>query len=592
MKNKAVKITAGILILCMGTLLFISYICRYDLPSMKKEGLRISQIYPEDKELIAEKTELFFQLAETGTDPDDLQASVRQVYTFKNPTAHTIETRLFYTAGIPLLTEERISVMPEDSEQYHFYIGETEVKPRLRLFYGRIPMYPDIPNEEYLAQADGLTEGFFTAGMSVYEHVYRAADLTDNNGETFVCLIRDSLPYADHKYYCEGQTAEWNYETNRQDEIMIPVQNGDEFSLFVFGQDLQDEPLWEFRSGGEYVSGKAEPAGKKETDLLTFMNERCPAAAEAIPVCDRIALLNKLYASRMWLKDTSFGPDPRYSAFWYEYDLTIAPGESLVTSAESPVYPYVYERKGIPYYELKMYPARMSGRARPGILSVQTDLNLIARETIDPGFVRTADDLWTADMSALEYNALNIRFSRGKSFYDVVSKDLLQKIWQFTYALCWLITALLIALQARRIWDLVPDKKAKRKFGVFHFPLMILISFMSAWMVYEDGYRTFFIANALIGLYTVFVTWRDPKHGEYHLIWLLFLCVYTAGHNLMVIPGYPGSYHAFITYFMLYPEGCAKYVPSSVYGYIVTAVWYFLMVRSVKRLLWKYGTED
>ena len=94
-----------------------------------------------------------------------------------------------------------------------------------------------------------------------------------------------------------------------------------------------------------------------------------------------------------------------------------------------------------------------------------------------------------------------------------------------------------------------------------------------------DGYRTFFPVNCLFALYGIYLIWNDPGHSEFYLIYLLLLHLYTVGDNLMVMPGYPGKYSLFHVFFMLYPEGCRAYVPSSVYGILMPLLWGILMIR-------------
>ena len=577
-------------VLVMSALMYISYVCLFDVPEMITEGLRIPVLISENSD--AEITHADMSITFQGMNQDyrdDLQGylalnnTVRQDYTIVNQTDHEIETRLFYAAGIPEYApenpDEEKHVQPADLQKYHFIVNGSEITPRLRLFRGKTPVfYPEMPEPDDLTMADGITSGFFTPDLPVYEYVYHPEEISAQN--LTACLLPDSVNFQ-YKYYCGNQLIGWNYVTNSQDEVLFPVSGEMTVRVYCFGGDPGLVPEWEILDeNGNTTPGRMALSEINESDLTSFLENHYPAMKD-IPVSDRMYHLSKITSGRQWLIDSDFIPDRVHGVLWLEYTLKLSPQETVHVSLDTPVYPDIYISDSVPAFQFRCYPVRhLPGSPVPGTLSINTDMNLISRSTLLNEIYHAEDHGFSTQFSDLGMYSLQFMLSSRKGFYERVSKDLMQSIYSYLQIIVWFAVMILCAfflLRGRK-------RKAVRNLFRYHFPFFLFLTLGTAWTVDMDGYRTFFPVNCLFALYGIYLIWNDPGHSEFYLIYLLLLHLYTVVDNLMVMPGYPGKYSVikyslFHVFFKLYPEGCRAYVPSSIYGILMPLLWGILMIR-------------
>lgn len=314
-------------------------------------GVTSSGVIVEDENcpLIVEKETLTFNIPElpenyyaSVEDFVQYSASVTAEYTFYNPSDYTVTATLAFpfgnmpdygvfkdeysgawaheTAEHTRLYGVSVNGEPIESTLRHTYSDPygnfilEEDLPKLRNGYAEDPFYrPDMPVTQYIIKTSRMEAGEGFASVSVS---------SDNDSRRILASEFNS-------YYADGSVAEYGRWT----------KNYESFTIYVVGEPLEEPPQWKFYEDGSQKTEISGIATVVSTQTGTFRDlalmEYDPGSG--ISEIDWYnAFVDGLGRGAMEL----YGFDISFNLMrWYEYEITLAPGERITNSVTAPIYP-------------------------------------------------------------------------------------------------------------------------------------------------------------------------------------------------------------------------------------------------------------
>ena len=365
--NKALSATVLALLLCVLGVLPASA----NSAESYWEGVNASGVLVTDGEcpLVVEHETLTFDIAEFpanhfGSAKDYLayDASVTAEYTFYNPSDLTVTANLLFPFGInPYYAEFYNSelgeyVTPENASKYGAQVNGADVDTVVRHSYWGGSLYGFDPAEEMAKLYDDYrTDSFLTFDLPVYIYTYsvsgvdretyraaRAATYFDGALEKTRFMIEDLCGWSSD----ENGNAGW---------AEVHVSNGG-FKVYVFGED-SGTLEWEFYENGSLetrIEGSMSVVDKTSTTFGEL-------AMQAYDPASGIAAHDWFNAVVAQLEQSD-KPIGLYSGVvndwdisgnllqWYEYQITLAPGERLTNTVKAPLYPNIDGGYDVPIY--------------------------------------------------------------------------------------------------------------------------------------------------------------------------------------------------------------------------------------------------
>ncbi len=370
-RNRALRIASAVL--CAITLLGLM-----SLPTAANSaqthffGVDSTGAILTDKEspIIVEREVLTFNISEfpktyygyidEETHFSAYSPSVTAEYTFYNPSSYTITSKLLFPFGrLPSYSggyydEDGSYTEYDDTDKYGITVnGEAiEVKIRHTLYY-----YDDFELEEALSQLSDsyLTDSFYSPELPVTKYTFRITGVSPENYRSGNIGFDVSKGVGNRRIYFPEQSG-MHLQTDGDMRIHTDIgKNMRELELYVFGVPFDDIPEWHaYQDGGvkdsERISGSAELLKTEQTTFGEFVRQQ---KSESSAVSDQdwynaiVAELNgsgKQTPSHPVVSIDFYGYNHSLNQNlmrWYEYDITLAPGERIVNAVTAPMYPAI-----------------------------------------------------------------------------------------------------------------------------------------------------------------------------------------------------------------------------------------------------------
>lgn len=335
------------------------------------------------------------------SDADEYLAytgSVTAEYAFYNPTELTVTARLVFPFGkqpdYAVLYDENdyTRVAYADTEKYGIEVNGEAIEKHIRhtLSYDtQLELSHDLPrlNDGY------ISDSFYYPEMTVTRYTYAvggidkekygaanvAFDWYGGNGATRLCFPEQSGMHR---------------QKNGDVRLSTWADNGDVFSVYVIGQPPAEAfDMRCYKNGGV----------KKEIDGTVTL------IATEVTTLEELALENRSESSGVSESDwynavidcfnynEADGVVPLYSAKtlisslmrWYEYEITLAPRESVVNTVTAPIYPEIDMSFTPSTYTYTYFLSPASMWASFGDLEINVNTPFYMTENSLDGFVRT-----------------------------------------------------------------------------------------------------------------------------------------------------------------------------------------------------------
>lgn len=319
-----------------------------------------------DSPIIVERELLTFDLQEFPKNyyegVDDFLAytgNVTAEYTFYNPSDMTVTAKLLFPFGCdPQYAdlydyENGVRLDNADTGKYDILIdGETiekTIRHTLSSYYDQFELDKDLG-----LLSDGFVEdGFYSPDLSVTKYVFKVSGVDTNTYRAADIGFDVPKGVGDYRIYFPEQNGA-HMQDNGDWRIHTGVGKNDrEFNLYVIGTPLATIPEWKaYQDGGvedkEVIAGTVERIG---TESLTFGELVLSNWSEGTGVSQ-----TDWYNAAVAELNASLGNSPDYPIVdmysheqdydgylmrWYEYEITLAPGERIVNTVTAPIYPSI-----------------------------------------------------------------------------------------------------------------------------------------------------------------------------------------------------------------------------------------------------------
>lgn len=271
-------------------------------------------------------------------------------YTFRNPADYTVTATLVFPFGnLPHYgkyiydspTDKYTAV--SDTEKYGVKVNGKLIKATVRhtLKYRGTPFSLD---EDMPKLTDGyIADSFFRPDLPVWVQQYSVEGISaENQVATAAFVLREDSSKTRVLW------AEKNGIATLKDGIRISgwTKTGDTLTVYIFGEPPKDGIAWSLYENGTCEKKIAGNITLKYSEQMTFRDfvfreyDNSSGISESDWYNAQVAFMND--GSKDWMYGGIYTEKSAFSLMrWYEYTLTLEPGQTLTNTVTAPLYPAI-----------------------------------------------------------------------------------------------------------------------------------------------------------------------------------------------------------------------------------------------------------
>ena len=319
------------------------------------------------------------------------EASVTAQYTFYNPADYTVTAKLEFPFG--MLPQYAGNI--DDVNKYDITINGSAIKKTVRHTLMK-RNYDLDPLENLSMITDGYMEdSFYYPDLPVTKYVYKIIEYDEKYKNAGVAVDFPDLPaYRGKLLFKEMSGYEPKHDLYR---ARTWASNGKTLTLYVFGRQFDDPPEWKFYRDSkcndrEEISGSAELVSADGMTFMDFVMSGYPEDSYILESDWYNAMVADLRRSNIGsydyssiISDSKIFNLKNWLLRWYEYEITLAPGERIVNTVTAPIYPSINERFSSPVYNYTylLSPAKTWADFGPLEIVINTPFYLIDNDDFD-----------------------------------------------------------------------------------------------------------------------------------------------------------------------------------------------------------------
>lgn len=318
----------------------------------------------------------------SGSNPG-YKASVTAEYTFFNPADYTVTARLEFPFGsAPDYGTDR-----NDLTKYDITVNGAAIEKTVRHTVMGIADNDFELDRDIAKITDGFKEDeFFTPDLPVTKYVYEIVDYEKN---TSARAVFDFPKHRNSKVYLDGMNNCVEL-SNCYRLARIAGYSNKSLVVYVFGEQLDAPPEWKFytdmdcsvKTDGTTALVSADKMTFKELVMSIYPENSSPLEADWYnAVVDDLNIHSK--GTYDCVIDGAKVFDTKRASLmrWYEYEITIPPGERIVNTVTAPIYPTINEGVNPALYEYTYLLSPAQSWADFGSLEVVINTPYFLRET-------------------------------------------------------------------------------------------------------------------------------------------------------------------------------------------------------------------
>ena len=294
--------------------------------------------------------------------------NVSAEYTFYNPEDYSVTATLVFPFGkVPEYgfqydTATLQPVYGADTEKYGVTVNGEEVEKRLRHTYAA----DDFETERDMAKLqDGYVEDpFYTPELPVTKYTYEAGGIDESRYDAASAGFRLSGGGGKTKVYME--TSSGYNRVGKELELSSWVSNGTLLEVYMIGEEPEELPQWYICENGameERIDGEITLIDRSEMTFGEFVKM---SYDPELPISETDWYNAVVYEMNLYERDFGF-IDSFFDRLdvsdtlmrWYEYEITVGPGERITNEVTAPLYPAVHGEAAPTYdYTYLLSPAQ------------------------------------------------------------------------------------------------------------------------------------------------------------------------------------------------------------------------------------------
>ena len=360
----------------------------------------------EDEQLTFDISEFPNSYYEKKGDFLKYNGKVTAKYTFYNPSDYKVTAKLVFPFGYypeygPDEYDEKNQVYKrvDDTAKFDIKINDKEIKKNLRhsLYYSDYDF--DIHKEMSFLIDGYIKDDFYSPELSVTKYVYEIGGVDKKLYNREVAEIEIPAFDGKRRYYLEQSSYGFTTNDKGNTRIGVDAENGEEVEFYVIGEPVKDLPKWKFYESSSNESKEIKGEMQlKSTSKMTFKEFALTSYDKGgqILESDWYNIIVELYkqatvenAGAIFMSAYDVEEIPKFLLRWYEYEMTLAPGEKITNTIEAPMYPTIDESydPGIYKYNYLLSPA--STWAKFGNLNVDINTPFFMTDSNQDGFTKT-----------------------------------------------------------------------------------------------------------------------------------------------------------------------------------------------------------
>ena len=286
----------------------------------------------------------------------------------------------------------------DDTAKFDIKINDKEIKKELRhsLYYSDYDF--DIHKEMSFLIDGYIKDDFYSPELPVTKYVYEISEVDKKLYNREVAGIEIPPFDGKRKYYLEQS---YGFTTNDKGNTRIGVgaENGEEIEFYVIGEPVKDLPKWKFYESSSNESKEIKGEMQlKSTSKLTFKEFALTSYDKGgqILESDWYNIIVELYkqatvenSGAIFISVYDTGERLKSLLRWYEYEITLAPGEKITNTIEAPMYPTIDEEYDPDIYRYNYLLSPASTWAKFGNLNVDINTPFFMTENNQSGFTKT-----------------------------------------------------------------------------------------------------------------------------------------------------------------------------------------------------------
>lgn len=254
------------------------------------------------------------------------QANVTAQYTFYNPADHTVTAKLEFPFG----RSPEYGGSGYGTDRYDVTVNGSAIEKTLRHTLNSYKF--DIEKDLPLILDEYKNDTFYRPDLPVKKYTLEILDYDKSYEHAWIGFefsLSNSRVIIRHSFQSGGSVA-------------VRIGSDKFITFYIIGE--QEMPLYRFYDSGLYetrkeISGQAKLVSAEEMTFEELVFENYPEDSAIHRTDWYNAVIDKLNIDHSYFPSLS-DFDVNYSLMrWYEYEITLAPGESIINTVTAPIYP-------------------------------------------------------------------------------------------------------------------------------------------------------------------------------------------------------------------------------------------------------------
>lgn len=439
----------------------------------------------EESPIVVEHETLHFDISDfpkSSGQEKGYDASVTAEYMFYNPSEYTVTARLVFPFGnkpdysTRVYNEETDSyVDAEYTKQYGITVNDKVIEKKNRYTYVQGYFQFDTERDMKLLKDDFVEHRFYSPDLTVTEYTYR---VSEGNRDIYKRIAFD-LPYdsAKNRTVCIGESVYMKQQKDWDNRIIFYGRDvGETITLYVIGEPFAILPVWKFyedtdATNGNEVGGSMTLEETKQYSFLEFalMGRKEPTEVSEI---DRYNAVVTMFEKTdedgvVELFSMENGVPVSYMQ-WYDYEITLAPGERIINKVTAPLYPSIDEsyKPNVFQYTYLLSPAKTWKEFGTLDIEINTPYHLLECEL---GTFEKTESGYRLSLSGLPEGELTFSLSESENPKDRNSglgsflKVIIGLSGFFSVFGGWILAAVLAIVFFVNIKEFIRNRKNKGK---------------------------------------------------------------------------------------------------------------------------------
>ena len=360
----------------------------------------------ENEQLTFDIKEFPKRYYEEKADFINYNGKVTAKYTFYNPADYKVTAKLVFPFGYypeygPDEYDKKNQAYKriDDTTKFDIKINDKEIKKTLRhtLYYSENVF--DVHKEMSMISDGFIKDDFYSPELSVTKYVYEISGVDKKLYNREVAEIEIPAFDGKRRYYLEQSSYGFTTNDKGNTRIGVDAENGEEVEFYVIGEPVKDLPKWKFYESGSNESKEIKGEMKlKSTSKMTF-KEFALAKLDKngqILESDWYNIIVELYkqatvenSGAIFISVYDTGERLKSLLRWYEYEITLDPGEKITNTIEAPMYPTIDESYNPSIYKYNYLLSPASTWAKFGNLNVDINTPFFMTDSNQDGFTKT-----------------------------------------------------------------------------------------------------------------------------------------------------------------------------------------------------------